>query len=136
MPRCLIFREFWSFLNIETWALSNHCSNFAVRSFFENEFPVLVGRNGSLTNVQPVLTKLGDTDCLSRDTRHPRSNHSWPRLACCHDHGRIVLCHLPQGVLGEEVEAPFLPRSSPARLSLGAVGPSCLPRNADPSIFC
>lgn len=83
-----------------SWAL-NHLTNFTVRDFWEGEYPSIVGKGGSLANVQSILNKLGifaypEVRNVLGQTRTGLD------IAGAMDQGKLVLVNLPQGVLGED----------------------------------
>jgi energy-coupling factor transporter ATP-binding protein EcfA2 len=83
-----------------SWALS-HVTNFSVRDFWEREYPSIIGKGGSLANVQSILNKLGIfaypevRNVLGQTTRGLD-------IAAAMHAGKLVLVNLPQGVLGED----------------------------------
>lgn len=83
------------------WAVS-HVTNFSVRQFWEHEFPAITGKGGSLANVQSLLNKLGvfaypEVRNVIGQTQRGLD------IRAAMDEGKIVLAHLPQGILGEDV---------------------------------
>ena len=83
-----------------TWALG-HVTNFTVRDFWEQEYPSIVGKGGSLANVQSILNKLGifaypEVRNVLGQTRPGLD------ITAAMDAGHIVLVNLPQGMLGED----------------------------------
>ncbi len=82
------------------WALS-HVTNFSVRDFWVQEYPGIVGKGGSLANVQSILNKLGifaypEVRNVLGQTRPGLD------IAAAMDAGQLVLVNVPQGVLGED----------------------------------
>lgn len=99
------------------WA-SGQLSNFSVRHFWEREFPGIVGARGSLANVESLLNKLS---LLSYpEVRNVLGQtHRGLDIGRAMDEGRIILAHLPQGVLGEDASS-FLAALLVAHVQLAA----------------
>jgi hypothetical protein len=99
------------------WAVQ-HVSNFSVCQFWTQEFPAIVGVRESLTNVLSIVNKLGvlsypEVRNVLGQTRRGLD------LREAMDSGKIVLAHLPQGVLGEDA-SHFLAALLVGKLQLAA----------------
>src|SRR5579883_1112442 len=105
--------------DVRTWALSNHVANPAVRAFFTDEYPFLLGSRGNTTNIQPILNKLSVFTAypeLARILANPKPSIQPRRVM---DAGQILCVNLPQGVLGED-GASFLASLFIAKFQLAA----------------
>jgi hypothetical protein len=87
------------------YALS-HVTNFSVQDFWENEYDSIVGKGGSLANVASLLNKLSVfsypevRNVIGQTTRGLDFDQAMAE-------GKIVMAHLPQGVLGEDISSFF-----------------------------
>ncbi len=86
-----------------SWAVA-HVSNFSVRHFWENEFASIVGTRGSVANVESILNKLSVFAYpeIRNVLGQPQTQLS---LVSAMQEGKIILAHLPQGVIGEDASA-------------------------------
>jgi hypothetical protein len=109
------------------YALS-HTTNFSVRAFWEDEFPSIVGTRGSLANVESLLNKLSllsypEIRNVLGQTRRGLD------IAAAMQEGRIVLAHLPQGVMGEDASS-FIAALLVAHVQLAAQRRVTMPEQA------
>jgi len=106
------------------WAITQ-TSNFSVRAFWEQEFPAIAGKNGSLSNLESILNKLGVFAYpeLRNIIGQTRRGLDFDR---CIAESRLVLIHAPQGRLGEDV-AFFMASVFLSRFQLAAQARVSLP---------
>jgi hypothetical protein len=83
------------------WAVG-HVTNFSVRTFWQREFQSIVGTKGSLANVESLLNKLSVFSYPEVRNVVGQTNRGLD-LSHAMDRGQIVLAHLPQGILGEDI---------------------------------
>jgi DNA helicase HerA-like ATPase len=100
-----------------TWA-AERLSNFSVRHFWEREFPGIVGARGSLANVESLLNKLSLLSYPEIRNVLGQTQRGLD-LGRAMDEGKIVLAHVPQGVLGEDA-ASFIASLLVAHVQLAA----------------
>ncbi len=84
-----------------TWAV-DHVSNFSVKVFWQQEYPAIVGKGNSLANVASLLNKLSVFSYPEVRNVVGQTNRGLD-LDAALARGQIVLAHLPQGVLGEDI---------------------------------
>jgi hypothetical protein len=106
------------------WAVAQ-VGNTAVRHFWEREFAAITGSRGSLANVESILNKLSVFAYPEVSNVLGQSRRGLD-LRRAMDEGRIVLAHLPQGVLGEDA-AMFLGALLVGKVQLAAQSRVTLP---------
>jgi hypothetical protein len=109
------------------WAV-DHGSNPMVTAFWEREFPSIVGRSGSLANVESLLNKLSIFVYpeIRNVVGQPRPGLNFRRAM---DQGKILLFNLPQGKLGEDASS-FLAALVVGKAQLAAQSRVALPHAA------
>jgi hypothetical protein len=87
------------------YALS-HVTNFSVLEFWSQEYGAIVGKGGSLANVAAILNKLSVFSYpeVRNVIGQPSRGLDFERAMA---EGQIVMAHLPQGVLGEDISHFF-----------------------------
>jgi type IV secretory pathway TraG/TraD family ATPase VirD4 len=115
-----------------TWAVS-HVANFSVRHFWDHEFTSIVGTRGSVANVESILNKLSIFSYpeIRNVLGQPETKFS---LTDAMQQGKIILAHLPQGVLGEDASA-FMASLLVSRVQLAAQRRVTLPHQQRKPFF-
>jgi hypothetical protein len=87
------------------YALS-HVTNFSVRDFWANEYDSIVGKGSSLANVASILNKLSVFSYpeVRNVIGQTKRGLDFGQVMA---EGTIVMAHLPQGVLGEDISSFF-----------------------------
>jgi len=82
------------------WALP-HVTNFSVAEFWQREWIAIVGKNGSLSNIESILNKLSIFSYpeIRNVIGQTKRGVDFRRAM---DRGQILLFNLPQGKLGED----------------------------------
>src|SRR5215211_7378137 len=88
-----------------SWAVQ-HVTNFSVKLFWEQEYPAIAGKGNSLANVASLLNKLSVFSYpeVRNVVGQTKRGLDFDQVMA---EGKIVMAHLPQGVLGEDISHFF-----------------------------